>query len=282
MFSNTRYDIVVSNNEKPATVPITLVVDSSTRNTTVYPDPGSYTLELVKDYRDIVSIELVSAVIPKSGYGVKATNNTLYFTFGGQLETCSIPIGNYPYDVDNDQPTTLITALQTAMNGEVTGTPFTVTFNAITQRFTITSNAEFTIHAGRANGIDKVIGLGLSDITSTANSITMPNNYCLQPDKYISLKIRDMGRCDGSTNALADSFAIIPLDTVSNKYALIKEGDRIDNDKYVYYYSSPLPRLSRLELTFYDPDGNVYNFNGVNHYLVFKIMSLSRPAITQV
>jgi hypothetical protein len=60
-----------------------LVVDSRDRNTTKFPNPAKYTLDLNNHYKDIVEVELLSAFVPKSEYTITTgVNDTLYLKMG--------------------------------------------------------------------------------------------------------------------------------------------------------------------------------------------------------
>lgn len=288
MYGNIkRYDVTVGQgpNITLDTIPAMLIVDSSKRNRAVYPNPGQYIMHLNKPYTDVISIELVSASLPNSGYAVTQYNNKIHFNYNDTDYTTELPIGNYEYDNLNDEPSSLINQLISILNNatginpaNATNDRFNVTFNAQTQRFTFSGPAtttRLTLYAGRNNNADKILGLGYLDQTAV-RTIVMPNNYMLRPYQYIIMKIREFDRCDGNSAALDSAFAVIPLDTTLNNFTLIKEGDMVDNETYVYYFPEPKRKLGKLDITFHDPDGNIYDFNGRDHYLTFQIQSLNR------
>lgn len=289
-----RHDIGIMPTESVApndTVPATLIIDSRKRNTVNYPDAGHYVFQLNRPYKDVVSLELVSTSLPNSGYTITENNNKLYYALDGAAQahtnTITIPVGNYAFDGLN-QPTTLLAALNAQLDG--------FSYNVSTQRILFDPDGTTTrFFVGLTGNADDVIGLDGSDDFSTppldpeeeqipirGNEFTgtggtpMPRNFMLQPHRYVTMKIRGFDRCEGNTTALDGAFAVIPLDTTEGSYTLIKEGDTVDSDTYVYYFPEPKP-LTRLEITFYDPYGNVYNFNGHDHYMIFQIQSLTRP-----
>lgn len=60
-----------------------LLVDSRDRNTTKFPNPAKYILDLKTPYKDIVEVELLSAFVPKSEYTItEGVNDTLYVRIG--------------------------------------------------------------------------------------------------------------------------------------------------------------------------------------------------------
>lgn len=287
-----RYDIgITSSTVSPdETVPATLIVDSRKRNTSLYPDAGHYVFELNKQYSDVVSLELVSTSLPNSGYGITQYNNKIYLSVGNVLTpdtTLTIPPGNYTYNNQTDSPEELLNVLNAALTDDDLNTVFTFGFEPRTQRFIInkTDTTEIRFFTGLNFNADDILGLNGSDDFGSGNKgnlftvdgSTMPRNFMLQPHRYVTMKIRGFERCEGNTPSLDGAFAVIPLDTSQSSFTLIKEGDTVDSDTYVYYFPEPLGRLRKLEITFYDPYGNIYDFNGHNHYMIFQIQSLTRP-----
>ncbi len=299
-----RYDITIDKAYKGETIPAILIVDSAQRNRDMYENPGSYTLDLPKIYTDVISVELMQANIPHSSYTVSSRNNTLTFRFddtdGGAAlntitaSTTTLVTGNYT-------ATTLATELARAMNSvnilrTAPDATFSVTYDPIIQRFKITGPSKrvngtttqahktFQFVSGVKYGADSIIGLGVSSVNSSANTgqgdtLTLPYNATMRPDRYIILSIDGMNRCDGNSAALANSFCVIPVDfSTSDGDFTLKNGDTIDNDTYIYHYTEPLPKLAKLRISFYAPDGSIYDFNGRDHFLVFEITCLSRPS----
>lgn len=57
--------------------PFVLLVDSRDRNMELYPNPNNYVVQIPR-YRDVLSVELVAADIPHSGFNIDVDSNTLY------------------------------------------------------------------------------------------------------------------------------------------------------------------------------------------------------------
>ena len=62
------------------------VVDSRERNATLYPNPSKYTIHFNQEYRSVVKIELIEAMVPKSGYMINNNNHNIYIHKGLVLE----------------------------------------------------------------------------------------------------------------------------------------------------------------------------------------------------
>lgn len=91
-------------------IPKRVFIDSSDRDIPNYPDPAKYVYELEHELDDVVSIELVQACIPNSGYVITEGNNKICFqeSLGVNL-LAVIPPGNYTI-------VTLAVAIQKAMS----------------------------------------------------------------------------------------------------------------------------------------------------------------------
>lgn len=115
-------------------IPQVLVIDSNDRDCRKYFKPNDYTYQLNKEYKNVVSIELVQACIPYTGYAINENNNRLFIqeTFGETVEVV-IPIGNY--DVNN-----LMKQITIALNKPPLSSMYTITADSILQKFTITSD----------------------------------------------------------------------------------------------------------------------------------------------
>lgn len=104
-----------------------------------YIEPSRYAINLPVEYTNVVQVELVSMVIPYTGYLVisdeSGKNNMLYWQFldesSGEIYSAEIPRGNYNRE-------TLASAIQTSMNS-VANAPykFSVTVNNETNRVSI-------------------------------------------------------------------------------------------------------------------------------------------------
>jgi hypothetical protein len=115
-------------------IPQVLVIDSNDRDCRKYFKPNDYTYQLNKEYKNVVSIELVQACIPYTGYAINENNNRLFIqeTFGETVEVV-IPIGNYDVDI-------LMKQIIIALNKPPLSSTYTITANSILQKFTITSD----------------------------------------------------------------------------------------------------------------------------------------------
>ena len=258
-----------------------LVIDSRDRNTVSYPDNYNYQIDLDYIYKDILSVELVSANVPKTQYLINSSNNKIYFTDNGSSELiATIPVGNYT-------STTLATAVGTAMTTAGTNT-FTVTDDTLTNTYTIAVNTgTYTLDfAGvsetygsttriryRDNSIGPIIGFAQTDL-SGAITYTGANQYNFNGPTYILLHISDFDNLYGvHNNSITKSFAKITLDTDLNSYKFFKsQSDYITKKEF----SPPMAKMAQLNIKFLNYDGSFYDFSGLDHCLYFKIKTLNQ------
>ena len=101
-------------------IDVLLLIDSSDRDHTKYPDPDKYKIKLKNVYKDVTSIELISADFPQSSYTVNEYNNTIRYqqtttqVHDGTYSEITIPVGNWPvyHPTDTDICELIVAAFQ--------------------------------------------------------------------------------------------------------------------------------------------------------------------------
>lgn len=71
--------------QDPAPIAKTVVVDSRQRNCERYKSPAAYTLQLDNIFKNVISVELKGAIIPKSNYNIHSGNNKIDFAIGDYI-----------------------------------------------------------------------------------------------------------------------------------------------------------------------------------------------------
>lgn len=104
----------------------TFVIDSRSRNCSVYPSPSYYRIELNEVYKNITSIELKGSSIPRSSYNVHSSNKFIDFSIGSTVTSIIMKNKGIGYTfvptVTISPPVVGVQATATAVviNGEVT------------------------------------------------------------------------------------------------------------------------------------------------------------------
>ena len=216
-----------------------IVIDSRDRNHDIYQTTNEYEVDLNTVYKDIVSIELLSAEIPHSGYIINSSNNEIHFietnaqVSGNTYYTATISQGNYT-------AAELATAIVTQMNlaGQST---YTVTVDTSSRKFKISSN-----------------------------TIGGNNQYNLNGENYVLLHIDNLDNMEGRGIGIYNSFAKITLTSNLNETRFYSMNEYLTKKTF----NPPLSRLSQLFIKFKKYDGSLYDFGGIEHSLFFKVTTL--------
>ena len=64
--------------------PFALLVDSRDRNLEMYPNPNNYVIQVPR-YKDVLSVEIIGADIPHSGFNIDNSNNTIYIAINQEM-----------------------------------------------------------------------------------------------------------------------------------------------------------------------------------------------------
>lgn len=257
-----------------------LLIDSRDRNPIDYPNTNNYQVDLTEEYREILSVTLISSNIPKSQYLINNSNNVLDFIDSTSTTySIQIPVGNYTISE-------LTTQIQTSMNASGTTDVYNVTSNSKTNKITIAtaSNFQLLFNGGtekynnserniyKDNSIGKLLGYTITDLTG-ANSYTSQNQYNLNGPTYVLLHINELNNLDGIKNSIIDAYAKIPLDTNQNEYKYFKNSNDYN---VITEFSPPLARLSQLNIRFLNYDNTFYDFGGLEHTFLLKIRRLNQ------
>jgi len=247
-----------------------IYIDSRDRNIEKYPEPNDYVIHLDDTYRDIVSLELISCDIPKTEYNINSNNNILHYNNGS---TVTVPVGNY----------SSINDLKTAFN-DVVDNPFTMAIDDKTRKITLSCTTETlqlsdtvkerdgTRKVLKANSIGRMLGFKPIDRASAA-SHESDGVYNLANEDYIVLKFDDVERTDGTSNVFKGAFARISFGDID--FGKVKQTKVSDfGSKCIEVFKPIKPKLDRLRIRFFRQDGNLYDFNGLDHSMSIELSTL--------
>lgn len=116
-------------------IPNRLIIDSAERNCKKYPNSNDYVIHLQKEYKQVISVELVQGCIPYSGYIINKNNNKLFLQeiFDNTVQV-EVPEGDYNADQLRQE-------LENALNSSPDlDSMYTVSINELQRKFTIESN----------------------------------------------------------------------------------------------------------------------------------------------
>ena len=253
-------------------------------------------VDLAYGFKDVVSLELISADIPKTQYNVHSNNNTLYVNKTNGASDADLKVkSNYiavTLDVGNYSSSDLVSALQAKIRSTTSIGGASVSLDAKTQKLELTSlGSNFRIYlndsvssATGATKLEPTSGslanmLGFSAntqyISASGGSLAASGSINMNGENYIVLKIDNIDRTEGSNNTFRGAFA--KLSVADKSYGDIKQLKVSDfGAKCIEVFNPYLGRLNKLKLSFYNHDGTLYDFNGAEHCLAFEIRTLYR------
>ena len=236
-----------------------IILDSSQRNTALYPSNNKWTYNSPKQYINPKKVELISAIIANSQYVINSNNYQFNLTYSGTLYTATLTKQNYT-------ASTLATSLATALNGlSVPSTTFTVSTNTDTLTFTITSTNAVVYNFSKNTTLSQLLGFPITD-SSSNSSITSTNCYTVNTTRYYKVYIKEL-RPDFDTN-ISNSFNFIILNNVnSGEYLYLTDINNVNNSHEIDLKMN----LSSLNIEIRDEWDQLCDFNGVYYLLFFKI-----------
>ena len=186
--------------------------------------------------------------VPNSFYIVNYTCNILVLN----SISYTIPVGNY-------NSNTLITAIKALIPST-----FTITYGNTTNKYTWTNTSNFTINSSLST-IKNIIGIGSTDITSTANTLICPYVVNFLPLPRINFrtnafKLNNYNQADGSSDLF------LSLQNNAGQQGMINFSNQ-ENIKFCINDKS----ITSFIITVCDDYNNYINFNNVDWFLTFKI-----------
>jgi hypothetical protein len=246
-------------------------VNSRNRRNFSSTTPNDYVVVLPVKITKVRAIRLITTEFTNSRYLIDSTNNKIDFTSAVVLAgtyVATLTSGHYNA---SDLQTELDYQLNAAL-GVGPGVAFTVTYEPSTTRFTFTrvDGGTFRFLGATGSNISKMPyeQLGLLPVDGTlATTFTCPNAANLQGDDYTLMKLRDLGRMDG-TEGIGEVFAklIWPVPSraqVNNAFASVP----------LEFRDQPMERLTELGISFCRPNGAVCDWQGIEHSFTLEIVS---------
>ena len=260
----------------------TLLVDS--RDRLPSQTPTKYTVNLPKVYENVYSVALRSAEIPFTWYVFSAANgNTTMHVSGagsGNTVAVTIPDGNYTSD-------TIVTALNAAF-ASAGRSAITCVYDTVTSKLVFTSTSgDFVFRFSGYPQQSATCGspqiqtptsswwglgyfLGFNQVDQTSSSSTLSSNFIVQLNayNYILMELdfinkEDETSYDGRLSGRVDGcFAKIPITGNTNDIIFYRDVCTPMNRSVM---SPPLSQLKSLSVKFRFHNGQLINFNNVDH-----------------
>jgi hypothetical protein len=264
-----------------------VIIDSRDRDLHLFPNPSRYDVTLDEEIQDVTSVELMCADVPMVSYTVSARNNEITLTSSsGSTVVVQIDIGTYTKEE-------LASAVQSALNAVPTlSASFEVVYNARLDNYDLYSDAAFSLTFGaqigntvkyNARTSARLLGFGprqyasvvVSTLPQFPHVVRAPHRCDLDTDRYAVLHIEPayVNYSTVNNTVLNKSFAILPR----SSHAL---NLRVDESR-MKTFKPPLAKFSKMRVTFYDPQGELYDFQNRDHRLEFRFTVIRQKKYSQ-
>lgn len=141
------------------------------------------------------------------------------------------------------------------------------------------------VNTYRKNTIAPVLGFDKDNylLTPTSGSkvtLVAPNRKDFYRNKYavLTLKNLDFDRLQSINTNIDDSFAILPITGNCSK----SKQPWPDEKRFSFEFVNKYPDINNLDIMFTDYDGNLIDFNGHNHLLIFCITTLNNNNLIDI
>jgi len=255
---------------------IDIVIDSKDRDQTVYPNPADYVVKLPYVVHGVKHIELMSLQLTRTEPTVHSGNNQFLYTVGGSNYTVTLPNNDYSF---NDQDC-LVRAIKKALRQVQ---PSIDISRSDASRLILRDTVPFSITVNESTA--KLFGLAWSPTSSTTNTLTAtldtstsPATYVLMGTRvmdltgapYLILYVNDYVRITSPTNQLNRAYMIIPMESRRYMDRFIINNDEKEK-KSKFKLMDQQRSIHQFRIRFTRPDGTLYDFNGMDHHIIFKL-----------
>lgn len=144
----------------------TIYVDSAKRNRMFYPSPNNYEVVFSEPFRNVFSVQVLDASIPRTHYNVDTHNNSLCYQQFGVDRVAYVDVGDY---TDNE----LLDAINSKLNG--IAMEFLSSPSERRKQFCFVSESPFVVYPFRST-LRETLGFDEGN-ASVTNSRDDPANY---------------------------------------------------------------------------------------------------------
>lgn len=235
-----------------------IVIDSKDRETHLFPDPNNYEVRFDDDIDDVLSVQLLSIDVPMSTYMINKHFDKL---------TVITPDNNTTQQISLDHGDYTASSLATMLSNVLDSNTYQVEYNPIKDNFVFKSRTNFSITFPEKNSIHQILGFHKKQYDSLVDA-TIPDGeykYYIKSEfrknfkynNYLVLNIDQFDVNKSNSNTLHKTFAVI-VDNYCNL-------NLADTPKIIKNFTPPIPRLSKIKISFDDRFGNPYDFQNMDH-----------------
>jgi hypothetical protein len=246
-----------------------VIIDSSDRDKNSYPNPADYVIKLPFTIRSVKYIELMSMQLTRTEPAINSGNNTFTYTVDGQSYRVTLPVGDY---ASNEQDC-VVRCVKKALRQIRTTVEVSRTD---TYKLQIIDTLPFSVQI--PEGTASLLGIPQGTLTAELDpstnmyKITGTRMINTQGIPYLILYINDYTRIVSPTNQLNRAYMLIPLESKRYMDRFVINNDEKEK-KGKYKLMDQQRTLHQFRVRFTRPDGSLYDFNGVDHHITFKLSS---------
>lgn len=181
-------------------------VDSVTRNVERYPEPNKYSIEFNSPFKNVYSLEVIDASIPRTQYSIDLHTNLLKYTYNDINYEIYVNIGDYTDQLLISELNSKFESNNTAVTVENLSNP-----PSIRNSFVFKGNLKFSIDATNST-IGEIIGFG------TYGKYTSSQNE----EHFASISVLDDFSDDSYTFGISDT-TILYQQIVTNYSGYIQQ-----------------------------------------------------------
>ena len=282
-----------------------IIIDSRYRDWD-HETQSNYTYYLGQQFEYVQSLELVDGAVLSSNYVINPNNNVLVFVEGGEI-TMTIPVGVYTIDSLCAQIGSLMSS------ASLHGYTYTCVHDPLTDLVTISASADHPfdllwsrgteiiedgstvdsatidpvthrrviqrVNTGRSRSVGPILGF-LPFNQTRSHSYTAQQVYNLYPNQYLSLYVtngtnEDCKNVYAQTNMVGvnGAFAILNLAQEFVRPYGIHNSQYTARRRFTRFFNPPI-KINRLKIEIKTPDGDYYDFHGLDHYLMLIIQRI--------
>ncbi|ARF09434.1 putative minor capsid protein [Indivirus ILV1] len=251
-----------------------------------YPFPNNYKISLGKVYENITLVKMVSSEIPYTGKIINQTNNKLYWNNlndGDTLYSITVPFGNYTFEELEVKINELMKDIK-------------IIINTSTSEVIFESQHFFRLRFDMQYTLGNILGFRESGCKTSITSYAQKHSnqdyyeYQIKLEKLgVILENPENQKNSQALQLISNSYIIMvineiktlcTLGKIKDAFAKIllcgKPGKILFNtfvDTY-HNFNDPLNELSELTISFYNPDGTLYDFNGADHSFTLELITV--------
>lgn len=248
---------------------IDIVVDSRDRDITNYPSPADYVIKLPFMIRGVKYIELISLQLTRTESTVHSGNNKFSYAVDGNSYDITLPTGDY---ASNEQDC-IVRNVKKALRTIRTTVEVSRTDNLLLQ-IQDTVPFQLNIPSGTATllGLSEGINTAVLDTVTNMYKITGTRAINIHGVPYLIMYVNDYTRIVSPTNNLHRAYMLIPMESRRYMDRFVINNDEKEK-KGKFKLLDQQRTIHQFRIRFTRPDGSLYDFNGIDHHIIFKVSS---------